>query len=48
MMTSKGNNVLGLIRRNITYKEKRQITPLYKAIVRPLEYNTQAWRSIIS
>ena len=32
---SKGNQVLGMIRRNITYKEKRLIIPLYKAIVRP-------------
>ena len=36
---SKGNQILGLIRRNITYKEKKLIIPLYKAIVRPhLEY----------
>ena len=41
---STGNQVLGMIRRNITYKEKRLITPLYKAIVRPhLEYCIQAW-----
>ena len=31
---SKGNKVLGMIRRNITYKEKSLIVPLYKAIVR--------------
>ena len=38
---SKGNQVLGMIRRNITYKEKSLIVPLYKAIVRPhLEYCT--------
>ena len=43
---SKGNQILGLIRRNITYKEKKLIIPLYKAIVRPhLEYCIQAWRS---
>ena len=37
-------NVLGMIRRNITYKEKSLIVPLYKAIVRPhLEYCIQAW-----
>ena len=30
-----GNQVLGMIRRNITYKEKCLIVPLYKAIVRP-------------
>ena len=32
---SKGNQVLGMIRRNITYKEKSLIIPLYNAIVRP-------------
>ena len=31
---SKGNQILGLIRRNIAYKEKKLIIPLYKAIVR--------------
>ena len=31
---SKGNQVLGMIRRNIAYKEKSLIIPLYKAIVR--------------
>ena len=42
---SKGNNIIGLIRRNITYKLKELIIPLYKAIVRPhLEYCIQAWR----
>ena len=42
---SKGNQILGLIRRTITYKEKQLIVPLYKAIVRPhLEYCTQARR----
>ena len=42
---SKGNQILGLIRRNITYKGKNLIIPLYKAIVRPhLEYCIQAWR----
>ena len=43
---SKGNQVLGMIRRNITYKEKSSIVglPLYKAIVRPhLEYCIQTW-----
>ena len=41
----KGNQILRLIRRNITYKEKRLIIPLYKAIVRPhLELCIQAWR----
>ncbi len=43
---SKGNQVLGMIHRNITYKEKSLIVPLYKAIVRPhLEYciGLHAW-----
>ena len=36
---SKGNQVLGMIRINITYKDKSLIVPLLKAIVRPhLEY----------
>ena len=33
---SKGNQVLGMIRRRITYKDKSLIVPLYKAIVRIL------------
>ena len=42
---SKGNQILGLIRRTIMYKEKQLIVPLYKAIVRPhLEYCIQEWR----
>ena len=37
--TSKGNTILGLIKRNITYKDKEIIIPLYKAVVRShLEY----------
>ena len=41
---TKGYQVLGMIRRNITYKEKSLIVPLYKPIVRPhLEYCIQAW-----
>ena len=41
----KGNQILVLIRRSITYKEKQLIVPLYKAVVRPhLEYCIQAWR----
>ena len=31
---SKGNQVLGMIRRNITYKEKSLILPLYRALAR--------------
>ena len=46
---SKGNQVLGMIRRNITYNEKGLIIPLYKTIVRPhLEYCIQARRVHIS
>ena len=42
---SDGFQILGLIRRTITYKEKELIVPLYKAIVRPhLEFCIQAWR----
>ena len=42
---AKGNQILGLIRRNIVYKEKELIIPLFKTIVRPhLEYCIQAWR----
>ena len=41
---SKGNQVHGMIRRNISYKDKSLIVPLYKAIVRHhLEYCIQAW-----
>ena len=41
---SKGNQVLGMFRRSITYKENSLIVPLYKAIDRPhLEYCIQAW-----
>ena len=40
---AKGNQILGLIRRNIVYKENELIIPLYKTIVRPhLEYCIQA------
>ena len=46
---SKGNTILGLIKRNITYRhlniEKELLISLYKLIVRPhLEYCIQAWR----
>ena len=41
---SKGNQVLGMILRNITYQENSLIVSLYKAIVRShLEYCIQAW-----
>ena len=40
----KGNQVIGMIRRNITYKVNSLSVPLYKAIVRPhLEYCIHAW-----
>ena len=32
---SQGNQILGMIRTNITYKEKELIVPLFKTIVRP-------------
>jgi hypothetical protein len=38
---AKGNQILRLIRRNIVYKEKELIIPLYK---KQLEYCIQAWR----
>ena len=42
---SKGNQIVWLIGKTITYKEKQLIVPLYNAIVRPhLEYCIQAWR----
>ena len=42
---TKGNQILGLIRRNIVYKEKELIISLYKTIVMPqFEYCIQAWR----
>ena len=41
----KGNQILGLIRRNIAYRDKRLIIPPYISLVRPhLEYCIQAWR----
>ena len=41
----KGNQVLGMIRRNITYKENSLIVSLYKAIFSPhLEYCIRASR----
>ena len=42
---SKGNKIIGLIKRMITYKEKQLIEPLNKAIFRTyMEYCFQAWR----
>ena len=40
----KGNQLIGMIKINITHREKNLIIPLYKSIVRPhLEYCIQAW-----
>ena len=45
---SNGNQVVGMIRRNITYKENSLIVPLYKSIVRShYEYCIQAWSTCI-
>ena len=42
---SQSNQILGLIKRNITYKEKKLIIPLYKEIVMPpVEFWVRAWR----
>ena len=42
---SNDNQIIGLITRNITYKEKVLIIPLYESIVRPhLEYCIHTWR----
>ena len=43
--TAKGNQIIGLNRRNIVYKEKELLILLYKTIVRPhLECCIQTWR----
>jgi hypothetical protein len=40
----KANTVLGMIKRNISFKSKENMVRLYKALVRPrLEYCIQAW-----
>ena len=45
---SRGNQIIGMIRRNIIYKENSFIVPLYKTIVRThLEYYTQSWSPYI-
>ena len=44
MAASRANQILGMIKRNIKWKDKNSITKLYKALVRPkLEYCVQAW-----
>jgi len=41
---SKANRVMGMIRRTITYKERRIMLSLYKTLVRPyVEYCSCAW-----
>ena len=41
---NKANQILGMIKRNIKWKDKNIITKLYKALVRPkLEYCIQSW-----
>ena len=48
IVSAKGENI-GLIRRNIVYKEKGLIILLHKTIVRPyLEYCIQAWRGHVA
>ena len=45
LLLPKGNQILGLIMRTITYNEKQLIVSLYKAVVSlHLEYCIQAWR----
>ena len=40
----KANQMLGMIPRTITYKNKRILLLMYKSLVRPhLEYDEQAW-----
>jgi len=44
MAVKKANIVLGMIKRNISFKSKDVIIRLYKALVRPkLEFCVQAW-----
>ena len=45
LQPERGISYIGMINRNITYREKNLIIPLYKSTVRPhLEYCIQAWR----
>ena len=44
MAANKANQILGMIKRNIKWKDKYIITKLYKTLVRPkLEFCVQAW-----
>ena len=41
----KANKMVGVIKRNVTYKSKEVVTKFYNSFVRPhLEYCVQAWR----
>ena len=45
---SKDNQVIGMIRRNVTYQDNSLIVSLYKAIVRcHLEYCIQEWSTYL-
>ena len=47
-IANSANLTLGLIKRNIVSRDKKIITKLYKALVRPkLEYCVQAWRPFL-
>ena len=42
---NKAEKMLGIIKRNVSYKSKEVVTKLYNSYVRPhLEYCIQAWR----
>ena len=48
LAASKANTVLGMIKRNISFKSKYVIVRLYKALVRQkLEFCVQAWCSYL-
>ena len=43
---NKAEKMLGIIKRNVSYKSKEVVTKLYNSYVRPhLEYCIQAWNS---
>ena len=44
LAVKKANGILGMIKRNIKFKNKTVIVKLYKSLVRPgLEYCVQGW-----
>ena len=48
-IVSKGNQVLGLIKRNFDYLDKDSLVLLYKALVRPhLEYGQSIWSPFLT